>query len=502
MEYSFTHTHPEKQHTSCLVVGVFEKDKLSATAEQIDAISNGYLTKLVNRGDLSGKIDHQLLLQDVPNLPAPRLLLVGCGKQEEFTATQFRKVIAKAITTLKTTGSLEVTFYTSDWIVKDYDLFWQITHLVKTVGDQLYRFEELKSKKEEEPFSLRKIIFHLPSEEEYGKAQKALLAGEALTQGITLFKDLVNLPGNHCTPSYLAETAKNLVKKHRNLKLKVYEEGEMKKLGMGALLSVARGSKEPAKLIVLHYNGAANNQEQPIALVGKGVTFDAGGLSLKSPSGMMDMKYDMAGAGCVLGLIHAACALALPINLVGVIPTTENLPGGRATKPGDVVTSFSGQTVEILNTDAEGRLILCDALTYVGRYNPAFVIDIATLTGAIVVALGHHRTGIFTNHDPLASSLIQAGEKAVDKAWCMPLDEEYNEQLKSPVADMANISKGRDAGSVTAACYLSRFTSEYAWAHLDIAGTAWSHGENKGPTGRPLPLLFQFLLNQCNLKDE
>ncbi|MHA7840592.1 MAG: leucyl aminopeptidase [Gammaproteobacteria bacterium] len=498
MEYALTHAYPEKQYAACILAGVFAEGELSSTAKQIDAISNGYLKKLLNRGDISGKAEHILLLQDVPNLPAQRVLLVGCGKKAELTGLQFRKIIAKAFNALKNTGATDAIFYTSDWDVVEYDLLWQLSTIVTTIGEQRYCFDELKSKKEDNKCPLQKITFHIPQNIDGAAAEKALRQGEALTKGMTLFKDLVNMPANYCTPTFLGETAKNLDKEYRSLKLKILEETDMKRLGMGALLSVSRGSKEPAKLIILEYTGSKNTHEQPIALIGKGVTFDSGGLSLKPPAGMMDMKYDMSGAGCVLGLMHAIAELALPLNIVAVIPATENLPGGRATKPGDVVNTLSGQTVEILNTDAEGRLILCDALTYVERHNPAAVIDMATLTGAMVVALGHHRTGIFSNNADLAQELVAAGDRTTDKAWHMPMDPEYDEQLKSAVADMANISRGRDAGSITAACYLGRFTKKYPWAHLDIAGTTWNSTDNKGCTGRPMPLLLNFLLHRCN----
>lgn len=501
MEYALTHAHPEKQHAACILAGVFAEGQLSPTAEQIDAISNGYLKKLLNRGDISGKAEHVLLLQDVPNLPAQRVLLVGCGEKEMFTSTQFRKVIAAAFNTLKATGATDATFYTSDWDITDHDHLWQLRTIITTISEQHYCFDELKSKKDDSKGHVKKITFHVPKTTDRTAAEKALLQGEALAKGMDLFKDLANMPANYCTPGFLAETAKNLDRKYRSLKLKVLEEADMERLGMGALLSVSRGSEEPAKLIILEYTGTTHTATQPIALVGKGVTFDSGGLSLKPAASMMDMKYDMSGAACVLGLIHAVAELALPLKIVAVIPTTENLPGGGATKPGDVITTLSGQTVEILNTDAEGRLILCDALTYVERYHPAAVIDMATLTGAMVVALGHHRTGIFSNDHTLAQELVAAGDTTGDKAWQLPMDPEYNEQLKSQTADMANISKGRDAGSITAACYLSRFTKNYPWAHLDIAGTSWSGADSKGSTGRPMPLLLEFLLNRCATLD-
>jgi leucyl aminopeptidase len=314
-----------------------------------------------------------------------------------------------------------------------------------------------------------------------------------VADGISLARDLGNLAPNICTPTYLAEQAMDMAKTYK-LKVTVLEQKDMENLGMGALLAVARGSRQPPKLIALEYWGGAK-KGKPIVLVGKGVTFDTGGISLKPAAEMDEMKYDMCGAASVLGTIHAVAKMGLPVNVVGIIPATENMPGGNATKPGDVVTSMSGQTIEILNTDAEGRLILCDALAYIERYEPEAVIDIATLTGACVIALGHVASGLLSNDDELARELLDASERAVDRAWRLPLFDEYQEQLKSNFADMANIG-GRAAGTITAACFLSRFTKKYRWAHLDIAGTAWKSGKEKGATGRPVPLLTQFLISR------
>ncbi|MGH8711263.1 MAG: leucyl aminopeptidase, partial [Burkholderiales bacterium] len=324
--------------------------------------------------------------------------------------------------------------------------------------------------------------------------EAALKQALAIAEGVKLTKDLGNLPPNICTPSYLAEQALQIAKKH-NLKAEVLEQKDMEKLGMGSLLSVARGSNQPPKLIVLHYSGAAKKQK-PVVLVGKGITFDTGGISIKPAAEMDEMKFDMCGAASVLGSIKAVAEMRLPLNVVGIIPTTENMPSGNASRPGDIVTSMSGQTIEILNTDAEGRLILCDALTYAERFHPAVVIDIATLTGACVIALGHVASGLYSNDDALARELLNAGEYAHDRAWQMPLWDDYQEQLKSNFADMANIG-GRPAGSITAACFLARFTKKYSWAHLDIAGTAWKSGKEKGGTGRPVPLLTQFLIHKA-----
>ena len=351
-----------------------------------------------------------------------------------------------------------------------------------------YRFETLKTKRDPQPVRPRRVVLPVASA---GASAAAVAEATAIANGVDMAKDLGNLPGNHCTPTYLADTAKKMARE-LGLKAEVLDARQMQALKMGALLSVARGSDQPPKLIVLRYQGAGP-KVPPIALVGKGITFDTGGISLKPAPEMDEMKFDMGGAASGLGAMRAVAELKLKINLVVVVPTTENMPGGRATKPGDVVASMSGQTIEILNTDAEGRLILCDALTYVQRFKPATVVDVATLTGACVIALGHHHSGLFSPSDALAAELQDAGRDIGDSCWRMPLDEEYQEQLKSPFADMANIG-GRPAGSVTAACFLSRFAKGYDWAHLDIAGTAWKSGANKGASGRPVPLLANFLL--------
>ncbi len=322
--------------------------------------------------------------------------------------------------------------------------------------------------------------------------QDGIDKGMAIASGMALTRMLGDMPSNVCTPTYLAETAQGLAKKF-GLKCEILEEADMSALGMGSLLSVSKGSIEAPKLISLSYTG--NGAAKPIVLVGKGVTFDSGGISLKPGTGMDEMKYDMCGAAGVLGTMHAVAEMKLKVNLTIVVPTVENMPAHNASKPGDVVTSMSGKTIEILNTDAEGRLILCDALTYVVKFNPEVVIDTATLTGAVIVALGKHHCGVMANDQDLADDLIAAGKTALDTAWQLPLDDEYDELLKSNFADMGNIG-GREAGTVTAACFLSRFTKDYRWAHIDIAGTAWVSGTKKGATGRPVPLLTQYILNQ------
>ncbi len=494
MEFNVKSGNPEKQRTACVVVGVFEPRRLSGAAEQLDQASNGYISNLVRRGDMEGKVGQILMLYGVPNTLCDRVLLVGCGKEREFESATYRQVVTTATTTLNEGGAMEAVIYLTELPIKGRSSAWKITQAVLSARSALYRFEQLKSEKEKQRRPLRKLTLSIPSRRELTDCEFAVRAGRATANGMALAKDLGNLPGNVCTPTYLADAARELGDELEGLEVTVLEESDMEALGMGALLSVARGSRQPAKLISLKYSGGGD-VDKPTVLVGKGLTFDAGGISLKPAQAMDEMKYDMCGAAAVLGVMRACAELELPINLVGVIPSSENLPDGAANKPGDIVTSMSGQTIEILNTDAEGRLILCDALTYCERFDPASVIDMATLTGACVIALGKHAHGLLGNHRPLINELISAGKEIGDRAWELPLWDEYQEQLDSNFADMANIG-GKEAGTITAACFLSRYTKKLRWAHLDIAGTAWLGGKEKGATGRPVPLLMQYLLDR------
>ncbi len=494
MEFSIRSGSPEKQRSACVVVGVFEPRKLSLPAEVIDKAAQEHLSDLLRRGDMEGKAGSTLLLHDVPGTLADRVLLVGLGKEKDFREKEFRAAICTAVKTLNETGGFDGTLYLTELAVRKRDVAWRVRQATMVALDALYRFDRLKSKKDDVRRPLRKLTFCVERRNELQLAEEALVEGQAIAKGVQFMKDLANLPGNICTPTYLAEQAKELATDH-GMAIDVLEREQMAALGMNSLLSVARGSHEPPKLITLKYQGSANPQDKPIVLVGKGVTFDSGGISLKPGAEMDEMKFDMSGAASVLGTMKAAALMKLPLNIVAAIPATENMPGGSATKPGDVVTSLSGQTIEILNTDAEGRLILCDALTYVERFDPLCVVDVATLTGACVIALGNVTTGLLANNDTLARELIDAGQEAYDRAWQLPLWEDYQELLQSNFADMANIG-GRAGGTITAACFLSRFTKKYHWAHLDIAGTAYRGGKEKGSTGRPVPLLCHFLLAQ------
>ncbi len=494
MEFSIKSGSPEKQRTACVVVGVFEPRKLTPSAQHLDKSANGFISSLIRKGDMEGKTGQTLLLHDVKNTICDRILLIGCGKEREFTSNRFNKVVSRAVQKLNDTGSMEAVFYLTDLPVKGKDVNQKIRHLVISTTKTLYQFNELKSQRDNARRPLRKITIMVKNRRDLFTREQSLRESIAISDGIHLAKNLGNMPGNYCTPNYLAEKATGLAITYKKLKTEVLNEKQIEKLKMGAFLSVSKGSQKEPCLIIMKYSGAGKTQK-PVVLIGKGVTFDSGGISLKSGDKMDEMKYDMSGAASVMGTINAIAAMELEINVVGIIPATENLPDGQASKPGDVVTSMSGKTIEILNTDAEGRLIICDALSYSKQFNPEVVIDVATLTGACIVALGRHTAALFSNHSPLIHDLENAAKQTDDKVWELPLWEEYHEQLKSNFADFANIG-GRDAGSITAACFLSRFVDKFHWAHLDIAGVAWESGKNKGATGRPVSLLCQYLINR------
>lgn len=490
MEFSIKALGPEKHKSACAIVGVAESRKLTAAAEAIDRVAGGALRALTKRGDMDGKLGAIRVLYDV--VGCERLVVVGLGKLEEFGPKQFREAVRAAVAAAAETGAAAATLYLLDVPVQRRSMRWKARHAVMMSADAVYRFDRMKSKKADaRPLASIELA---TSGKTSTDAAVGLAEGKAIAAGMELTRDLGNLPGNVCTPTYLADTARRLAQDWK-LGIDVLERKDMEKLGMNTLISVTRGSAQPPKLIVLKYSGGSK-KDKPICLIGKGITFDTGGISLKPGEGMDEMKFDMSGGGSVLGTMRALAELKLKLNVIGVVAAVENMPDGNASKPGDIVTSMSGQTVEILNTDAEGRLILCDALTYVERFEPQAVIDIATLTGACVIALGHVASGLYSNKDRLATEVLAAGEEAWDRAWHMPLWDDYQEQLKSNFADLANIG-GRPAGSVTAACFLSRFAKKFDWAHLDIAGTAWKSGAAKGATGRPVPLLTQFLINRA-----
>jgi leucyl aminopeptidase len=479
---------------ACIAVAVHSGKRLSPCAQALDRASRGALSRVIKRGDISGNPGEALMLPDVGGISAERVLLVGSGRQDGISGSEYQRVLTTAAKALCEAGLRTAASALLEVNVHDRDVTWKARQMAVVFSSARYRFDQLKSKPSRKPQLSRLQILSDASQSAAVEAGARL--GHGIAQGMDLTRDLANLPGNHCTPSHLAATAQALAKEFPSLKVTVVSEAEMRKLGMGALLAVAQGSRQPPKLIALEYKGG-DRKDKPVVLVGKGVTFDSGGISIKPAAAMDEMKFDMTGAASVLGVMKAVATLELPINVVGVLPATENMPDGNAVKPGDVVTSLSGQTIEILNTDAEGRLILCDALTWCARFEPAVVIDIATLTGACVIALGSHASGLLSNHDPLANELLEAGQASGDRAWRLPLWDDYQKQLDSPFADMSNVG-GREAGTITAACFLARFTRDYHWAHLDIAGTAWTGGKAKGSTGRPVPLLMEFLLKRSH----
>ena len=483
-----------EQRTGCIVVGVYEGGKLAPSAIQLDAASGHALSEALRRGDLEADLGATLLLARIPNVPCERVLLVGLGSEREFAEGSYRTALCAATRALCTTGAADATLCLNEVPVNDRGGAWKIEQAVLAVGEGTYRFDRLKSEPPKKKRALQKVVLHVADRSESSGAAAAIDRAVAIVDGITLAKDLGNLPANICTPTYLAEQARGLGSRH-GFAVMILDQQDIEKLGMNAFLAVAAGSRQPPKLIIMEYRGGAS-EARPVVLVGKGITFDTGGVDIKSASDMEEMKFDKCGAASVFGALRAAALMKLPLNVVGIIPAAENMPDGNAMKPGDVVTTMSGQTVEILDTDSEGRLALCDALTYAEKYEPAVLVDVATLTGAIVRALGEVATGVFSNSDALVREVLVAGDGAWDRAWHMPLWPEYQETFKSNIADFANVGPHGDS-AITAACFLSRFTRRYPWVHLDIAGTASKSGEDNGATGRPVGLLAHFLAGRA-----
>jgi len=477
----------------CLVLGVFEEAQLGAQGASVDAACGGRLRKLLARGDFAGRAGETLLVSDLPGLGASHVLLTGMGPGKQLQRRTWRKAWSAAANALARTriASCAVALDRAD--ARELDDYYLGRAVAELTGAALYRINDLKTARKPPAPALQKVL--AGPVRRASATERGLVHGEAVATAQSVQRDLANLPGNVCTPIYLAEQARALAKRHASLRARVLDEPAIRREKMGCLLAVAQGSHQPPRFIVLEYQGAKKSPA-PIVLIGKGVTFDSGGISLKDPPGMDEMKFDMSGAAAVIAALTLAAQLRLPLHLVGLIAAVENMPGGRAVKPGDIVTSASGQTVEILNTDAEGRLILSDALHYARRFHPAAVVDIATLTGACVVALGHHHSGLMGNDAALLRELLEAGQRADDRCWQLPLTEEYAEQLKSNFADFANIG-GRDGGAITAATFLGKFTQGLKWAHLDIAGTAYQSGAAKGSTGRPTALIADFLLKRA-----
>jgi len=487
LQFALNHTDPATLATDCIVLGVFAEGTLSASGEALDRASNGRLRALVARGDVSGKSGRSALLHDIAGIAAPRVLAIGLGEAAKFGVPQYLRAIGDAVRALKSGASKSALCTLTELDVPGRDANWRMRQAVIAADHAAYRYTQNISRKPDAGLESLQLTGDAAQ-------QAALDTGIGIAAGIAYTRDLGNLPPNICNPAYLAEHGRKLANDHAHVTCEVLDRAEMEQLGMGSLLAVSRGSANPPKLVVLQYNGGGD--AKPFVFVGKGITFDSGGLNLKVQGGIEEMKFDMLGAASVLGTFHAVALLKLPINVVCIVPAVENMADGDAYRPSDVLTSMAGKTIEVLNTDAEGRLILCDALTYAQRFEPQALVDVATLTGACVVALGKVAHGLMSKHDDLSNELLGAGEHVYDRAWRLPLWDEYQTQLESAFADVANIG-GKYAGAITAGCFLSRFTEGQRWAHLDIAGTSWDEGRKGMANGRPVGLLVQWLMDRA-----
>ena len=488
LEFDLNRDAPAAAHTDCIVVGAFADNSLTPAAKALDDASNGRIRALLERGDASGKTGKTALLHDLPGVAAPRVLVIGLGEAGKFGVPQYLKAVGDAARTLKSGPVSTALFTLSELDVAGRDKAWNIRQAIIAADHACYRYTATlgTSRKKDEP-GLRALSVQ-------GDDAVALAQGQAIAAGVQFSRELGNLPPNICNPAYLAQQAQEFAGRFPTASCEVLDVAQMQELGMGSLLAVGRGSANPPKLIVLKYTGAGD--AKPYVLVGKGITFDTGGINLKTQGGIEEMKYDMCGAATVMGTFVAAVGMQLPINLVVVVPAVENMPDGNSYRPSDVITSMSGKTIEVGNTDAEGRLILCDALTYAQRFEPQALVDVATLTGACMVALGKFASGLMSKHDDLANELLDAGENVFDRAWRLPLWDEYQTLLESSFADVYNIG-GRWAGAITAGCFLARFAEGQRWAHLDIAGSASDEGKRGMATGRPVGLLSQWLLDRA-----
>ncbi|GAB2729995.1 leucyl aminopeptidase [Halomonas garicola] len=500
MQFSVQTANPAKAETACVVVPVFKDGELLPAAARLDDASERLIGQLMERGDFDAALGNVLMVPFAPGLCTERLMLVGLGERKDCREAAFLKALDAASEALIKLPADDAVIAFADVPLDERDSAWKARKVLEAVLGAGYRFDRFKTSPAESPV-LERVALCARDSDEAALIEQGAAIGRAIGEGINHTRTLANLPGNVCTPRYLAAEAEALAAESDGaLTAEILDEDALEALGAGSLLSVGRGSVEPTRLIVMHYRGADNPDEAPHVLVGKGITFDSGGISLKPGAGMDEMKFDMGGAASVFGTAKAMLGIRPAMNLVFIVAAAENMPGSAATKPGDIVTTLKGLTVEVLNTDAEGRLALCDALTYAERFEPASVVDIATLTGAAIIGLGHHASGLLANDDDVALDVLDAGETAWDRAWHLPLWDEYQEQLDSNFADLANIG-GKPAGTITAGCFLSRFTQSYPWAHLDIAGTAWHSGKQKGATGRPVGLLTQYLLDRQNEAD-
>lgn len=496
MKFNISAEHLKLQQDTCIVTGIFEKSYLFPTTKKIDTISHGYINTLLHRNILIGRIGETHLLYDIPHITNQKILLIGCGEKNNFNTHCYKIIIHKIIKTLKNISTFKILFFLSELDIIGYDNYWKIRRTIEIIQNKLYVFDKFKNKKKLPNDPINEITLYISKKNELENCKKAAQDGIIIANNIKIAKDLGNMPPNICTPLYLINKTKELSNNFSNISTKILDVAQMQKLGMHAYLSVGKGSYYPPTMSIIKYQGHPDGCHiNPIVLIGKGLTFDSGGISIKKSENMDEMKYDMCGAAVVYAVMRAAVELNLPLNIIGILATCENMISNTSLRPGDILTSLSGKTIEILNTDAEGRLVLCDVLTYIEQYNPKFVIDIATLTGACVIALGHHFTGLMSNNENLANKLILAATQSQDHVWRLPLDNIFHEQLKSTCADMTNVG-GKDGSVITAGCFLSKFADKYNWAHLDIAGTAWiSNNQEKSATGRPVALLCQFLMN-------
>ncbi|QCI23896.1 leucyl aminopeptidase [Buchnera aphidicola (Macrosiphoniella sanborni)] len=490
----------EKEQTDCIVIAIFESCQLSDSANYLDKCSNHYITSLLQLNDIQGKIGDTLILYNIPNVISKRILLIGCGKKNELNKSNFKKIIKNSVEVLNKCSIKNVIYSVSELIIDIQDnIYWIVRCLLLSIRENTYKICKINSFKKNDVHHLYQVTINILIEHDLYNAQVSLKHALAISDALISAKNLSNLPPNICNPLYLANEAQKLHEKYpQNITVEVINVEEMKKLGMHAYVSVGNGSKNKPFMSVVKYSRKNSADKKIIALIGKGLTFDSGGISIKPSANMNYMKYDMCGAAAVYGTMIMAAELNLPLTIIGILSGCENMPSGQAFRPGDVLTTMSGKTVEILNTDAEGRLVLCDSLTYVRRFSPDIVIDIATLTGACVTALGKSISGLFSNNKNLEKQLYHASQQTDDKIWSLPLDPEYQKELTSHIADLNNTGTSSQAGAIIAACFLANFTKQYKWAHLDIAGTAWRSNKDKGATGRPVELLCQFLLNQSN----
>ncbi|XBC38001.1 MAG: leucyl aminopeptidase [Buchnera aphidicola (Floraphis meitanensis)] len=496
MKYNINCNNLHQKYYDCLIFGLFEDLEIYGSIKDLDINSNGCISKMIKSKEIEGKIGQFLLLYDLPNVSSKRVIVLGCGKKNIFDINSYQKVIKKSLDIVCKFPIFNINYFLSELDVKKLNIYWKIRFAIESIQNYLYYFDKFKTIKLNQIIKFNSVTFNVSSNSDIMCSEQAILHGLAISKGIKYAKDLSNTPPNICTPSYIAFKSKKLSIQYPNfISTSIVDCNDMKNLGMNAYLSVGKGSKNKALMSVIKYKGCKDHHSKNIIFIGKGVTFDSGGISIKPSSRMDEMKYDMSGAAVVYGLMVFISELKLPLNVIGILAGCENMLSEKSFRPSDILKTMSGKTVEILNTDAEGRLVICDVLTYVKKFNPDLVIDIATLTGSCIVALGNDITGLMSNNIALAKDIEKSGYQTNDKVWQLPLFMEYYKSLESNVADMNNTG-GKFAGAITAACFLSKFAEEYKWAHLDIAGTAWISGDKKCSTGRPMSLLSQFLLNK------